>query len=166
MGNQKIKVAFTQVYIREGVSFPFSHVYQGALADTFTSSVRPSEKFLRKFGEDWTMIVIISGKRELAETEDRGPGTLRTKKMQEWTLFLPFDVIHQQREPIHAACGETIKSACSVLERIGFDVRDVCSRTEELVSALVSNTAHFHDHEKKIAQPGPTANGPAGPWLI
>jgi len=140
-----MKVGFSQVYIREGVSFPFSHVYQAALGHAFTSSVRPSATFLKKFGGDWTVIFFISAKRDLGETEVRGPGTLRKKKQQEWTLFLPFDVISQQRQPNRAACVETIKSACSVLERVGVDAGDVGSRAEELASTFVSNPTHFHD---------------------
>src|SRR5580704_1479285 len=90
-----MKVYFSQIYIKPGVSFPFSHHFQVHLSNVITDLVVPSPSFVEKYGDDFDIVFRISAKREIRDNEIKGPTVFNKEKDIEYTVFLPFDVIHR-----------------------------------------------------------------------
>lgn len=98
-------VHFGQIYIKPGVRFPFSHHFQERLSEEVTALVRPSGKFIQKYGIDFKVVFNISAKKGIQDNEVRGPTVFKKTKDIEYTVFLPYDVI--MREPDTCKCALT-----------------------------------------------------------
>ena len=130
-----MKIFFGQIYIKPGISFPFSLNFQKRLSDEVSILVKPSRKFTEQFGSDWNLIFRISAKPVIKITEIRGPTVFRKDKNVEFTLCLPFDVIQRDADTIRSAFSKLFDSACAVFKDL-----DICTASlEERKGSLIES---------------------------
>src|SRR5229473_5718496 len=123
-----MKISLSQIYIAPGISFPFSHLFQRRLSDELTAIVQPSKDFIRRYGDDFTVIFNMSAKAGIQELEIRGPLNDKKKKELEFTLFLPYDPINDRDDVIATALRYLITGIINVLESVGVDATQVLER--------------------------------------
>ena len=75
-----MKVYFSQIYIKPGVSFPFSHQFQVHLSNVITDLVVSSMSFVEKYGDDSNLIFRISAKTEIRDNELKGSDCVQQRK--------------------------------------------------------------------------------------
>ncbi len=130
-----MKIYIGQIYIRAGVSFPFSLRFQKWLGDKLTSRVDSSDEFRNSFPGDFTLGFIISAKSENQRPEIVGPTVFKRAKDVEFTIFLP----HENRD-YHTpeACQETVRllieSIVAVLDRLQIDSTKICNDVAALLA--------------------------------
>jgi hypothetical protein len=134
-----MKVHFGQIYIKPGVDFPFSFLFQHRLSEEVSSLVRPSAKFTQQFGADWELMFRISAKRSIPDNEVRGPTVFRKDKHVEFTIFLPFDVIWTAKSVSRSAIEFLLRGVCSVLASLGFDTAPIRAQQRTLAQTLSSD---------------------------
>jgi len=86
-----MRICVTQIYIRVGVNFPFSHLFQKWLADALTQRVSPSDYFLNRYSAEYCLVFNVSAKAEIKAPEIVGPSVFKKTHDVEYTVFLPFD---------------------------------------------------------------------------
>lgn len=143
-----MQVYFTQIYIEEGVYFPFSHVFQRFISNTISEIVVPSHKFIAKYGRDCSLIFRISSKRSIQENELRGPTHFKKTPSVEYTIFLPFNAIMSEQHPPDAVLSYTIQGAYSVFEELEIDATKVRASERELIQTICADAAMFQDIQK------------------
>jgi hypothetical protein len=116
-----MKVVITQAYIEPGVRFPFSHVMQGWLERELSALASPSPSFVKKYGPGYNLVIYMSAKRGLTESEIKGPAVFKKMMDVEYTLFLPFDRIVEQGDMYRAALGRVCDGVRSIFARAGID---------------------------------------------
>lgn len=136
-----MRVYFGQIYVEPGVKFPFTHLAQLALGEAVTSHVAPSEKFIKKYGERYSIVFRISAKRLLTENELRGPTAYRKTEDVEFTIFLPFDVITKESDAIAAALEYIFRGVYAVLESLQIDTTLLRSEAGSIMSRIRSDSA-------------------------
>lgn len=155
-----MKVFFRQIYIEEGVQFSFSIDFQGHISKVITALLKPSEKFIKKYGEDFDLVFNVSAKRGLLENEIRGPAVFKKTKDVEYTIFLPFDVITRKSEVAQSALEYLLAGAICVFEKLEFDTANVLERQGALIEEICSDPAMFKtEDELKLAARLATGEG-------
>ena len=81
-------VHFGQIYIRPGITYPFSFHFQKWLSRSVSELIEPSPTFLKKYGADWNLIVRISAKADIESLEIRGPSRFPKDRDVEYSIFL------------------------------------------------------------------------------
>ena len=128
-----MQIHFSQIYITPGVSFDFKIALQRYLSDSISPLVTPSEKFVEKYGEEWSVMIRISAKRGSIENELRGPTVYRRASSVEFTVFLPFDQLSNASDVGRGTLVRLLDGTSAVLTRLGLDP----SRFDEQVPSLV-----------------------------
>ena len=136
-------IYFSQIYIQEGISFPFSHIFQKYLSEKITSLVECSDKFTKLYGSDWDVIFRISAKKEIDETEIKGPTLFKKDKDIEYTIFLPYRKITKEKDIYKAALNDVITSVSGILESLGFSTSEIIASKSRLISEIHSNKEMF-----------------------
>src|SRR6266849_1867699 len=131
-----MKVNFGQVYIRPGVSFPFSWRFQVYLARKVTALVKPSAKFIGRYGSDFELMFNVSAKKRIRDNEIRGPGVYKKTKDVEYSIFLPYDVIARSRDVPKSALKFLFKGVYSVLESLEIDTARIEKKQESLIEHI------------------------------
>lgn len=132
-------IYFAQFYIEAGVSFPFSHLFQCRLSDEVTTLIAPSAFFAERYGDDWDLIIRISAKSAIQNTEVRGPTVFKRDKDVEYSIFLPFSTIQQTPDVLRAALRFLFDSFLPVLTSLGFSTDRLASRQFELIESICSD---------------------------
>ncbi|HKD36361.1 MAG TPA: hypothetical protein VKB78_06155 [Pirellulales bacterium] len=140
-----MKIEVIQVYITPGVVFPFTHYFQRRVNEALTSLVQPSAEFIAKYGADYTLIFYMSAKRQLAQTEIAGPGVFRKDRDVEYTLFLPFDEIVQDKDVQGATLKALFDAIRSVLNSLGFDTKRLSAHEAGLIDEIKSNPKMYDE---------------------
>ncbi len=68
-----MKIYIGQIYIEPGVSYPFTHHFQGYLSDLASLDVTGAERFCSEYGDDYDIVFNVSAKAALQSAEIRGP---------------------------------------------------------------------------------------------
>jgi len=144
-----MKVHFGQIYIKPGVAFPFSHLFQRRLSDEITALVLPSAAFVQLYGDDWQLIFRISAKRNITDNEIRGPSVFKKAKDVEFTIFLPFDVIQRDASIAQSAIVFLLRGVCSVLGSLGFDTSNIDACQSGLAESISSDPTMFKPGDRK-----------------
>lgn len=114
-----MNVILTQAYIEPGVKFPFSHVMQAFLDGELSALASPSAAFTKKYGPDFNLVLYLSAKRELTNTEIKGPGIYKKTRDIEYTLFLPFEKVIEQADMCRSALTFLCDGIREVFARVG-----------------------------------------------
>ena len=145
-----MKVHFGQIYIEPGVTFPFSFQFQRRLSDEITAMVTPSANFIQRYGEDWDLMFRISAKSAISDTEVRGPSVFKKGKDVEFTIFLPFGVIHREAAASRSAIGFLLQGICSVFHSLGIDTSELQTRQSSLVEDISSDPTMFNPNARNV----------------
>jgi hypothetical protein len=138
-----MKVHFGQLYIREGVSFPFSCNFQRYLAREVTAITAPSPEFAKKYGREFAIIFRISAKTSTDDNEIKGPTVFRKEKDVEYSIFLPFDVIRREDDVPRAALRYLLKGVSKVLNSLGIDIEILTERRDSIIEKVCSDPTMF-----------------------
>jgi hypothetical protein len=136
-----VKVWFAQVYVEPGVSFPFSHLWQGRLSKSVSALAKPSPAFTKKFGKDFELKFWVSAKKTTRGNEIRGPGVYKKTKDVEYTVFLPFDVIMRDRDPPRSAMVFLLQGVCEVFERLEMETAKLTEKQDSLIQGICSDAS-------------------------
>jgi hypothetical protein len=134
-----MKIYFSQIYIEAGVTFPFSHHFQLYLSEKITALLTPSSEFVKKYGEDWSIMIRISAKRNTKGNEIKGPSVFKKSKDVEFTVFLPFDDIANCENQQKSAIEFLLQGLHSVLESLGISTENTTKAQANLVSAICAD---------------------------
>ncbi|MDR3406481.1 MAG: hypothetical protein P4L99_28615 [Chthoniobacter sp.] len=145
-----MKIHFGQIYIESGVSFPFSFQFQRHLSDEISALVAPSAKFTQDYGDDWQLMFRVSAKRGICDNEIRGPSVFKKDKDVEFTIFLPFDVIHGESGVLQSAIGFLLQGVSSVLDSLGIDVSEIQAQRGRLSESISSDPRMFEPNVRPI----------------
>lgn len=116
-----MKVSVGQVYIKPGVSFPFSTRMQVWLSQELTGAASDSVEFEKKYGAGFNLIVRVSAEKQISANRIKGPTIFKKAKDVEFTLFLPFDVIVVAEEGCRVAVEHLLSGIRWVFEKTGIE---------------------------------------------
>jgi len=134
-----MKVYFGQIYIKAGVTFPFSHHFQCRIADEVTALVEPSAKFIEKYGKDFKLIFNVSAKEGLEDNEVRGPTVFKKTKDVEYTVLLPFDVIMRYKDAPRHALEFLLKGVCDLFDKLEIDKTTLVGKQSAIIEGICSD---------------------------
>ena len=121
-----MKIFVGQIYIKPGVSFPFSLRFQKWLGDALTQRVVASEVFRNAYSDSFSLGLRISAKDDIDQTEIKGPTVFKRDKSVEFTIFLPHRVCdYNEPECSLGVLRLILRSAVLVLEELGLDAAKV-----------------------------------------
>ncbi|HYO59109.1 hypothetical protein [Archangium sp.] len=116
-----MRVSIGQIYVKPGVSFPFSHLMQRWLSNELSSAASDSTEFERKYGAGFSLMVNVSADTQILDNQIKGPTIFKKDKDVEFTLFLPFDVIVAAADGCRVALEYLLGGVCSVFQKAGID---------------------------------------------
>ena len=138
-----MRVYFSQIYIQEGVNYPFSHVFQQYLSKNITELTESSEQFDKEYGNDWDIMFRISAKKELDKVEIKGPTVFKKTKDVEYTIFLPFVNIDLKSNKYSLAIENIIDSVCSILVDLNFSTTKIRNTKAQLINEICQTNEMF-----------------------
>ena len=138
-----MKVYFSQIYIRPGVSFPFSHNFQKCMSKEVTAVTVPSAMFIEKYGRDFDLIFRMSAKNSIRDNEIRGPTVFKKEKQIEYSIFLPYDVIANQPNPERSALEFLLSGVRCVFDLLGIDATKLVERQRSIAEKICSDPKMF-----------------------
>ena len=133
-----MNISFGQVYIRPGITFPFSHHFQRRMREHASSLVSSSPEFENRYGPDWQVMINVSAK-EIFECQTIGPAVFRKDKRVEYSVFLPFSAISGQENQLHFALSFLFGGTYSVLEALGLDTARLRESEESTIQSVLSD---------------------------
>lgn len=134
-----MNVYVSQIYIQVGVSFPFSHHFQIYLSQELTKRVKPSDLFINKYGEDFSLMFRMSAKAELTVPEIKGPTVYRKDRDVEFSIFLTYDKQENQGPTEYRqALGELMDQIVIVLERLEIDTAELRLDAHALIESILT----------------------------
>jgi hypothetical protein len=104
-----------------------------------TALVKPSPKFIKKYGREFELMFNVSAKRGIRENEIRGPSVFRKTKDVEYTIFLPFDVIMRDAEAPKSALRFLLEGVCTVFDLLEISKSRLLERQDELINGICSD---------------------------
>jgi len=134
-----MKIFVGQIYIKVGVSFPFSLRFQRWLGDALSDRVEVSDQFSQKFGADFGLGLRISGKEDIDRPEIKGPTVFKRDKDVEYTIFLPHRP-SDYHDPAVAVLlpDQMLQSAAIILQQLGLSAANVLRDIEQLRAEFLS----------------------------
>ena len=138
-----MNVYFGQIYIQEGISFPFNHLFQNFLGIKITELLKPSSNFIKRYAEDYNLIFRISAKKELTENEIKGATVYKKDKDVEFSIFLPYTPIMQKKEPNREALKYLFMGLYVVLEKYAIDISMLKSEQNNIIEIIMSSPEMF-----------------------
>ena len=134
-----MKIFVGQIYIKPGVSFPFSLRFQKWLGDALTQRVVASELFRNAYADNFRLGLRISAKDDIDQTEIKGPTVFKRDKSVEFTIFLPHRICnYNEPECSLGVLRLILRSAIRVLEGLGLDAAKVKNDLAALEDDFVS----------------------------
>ena len=133
-----MRVCISQIYIRPGINFPFSHLFQKWLSGELTSIIQPSTYFIHRYGGDFALIFRISAKSEIHKLEIKGPTVYKKTRDVEYTIFLPYDIIKSSNDEIAGALRYLLDGIVRILEALKIDAGEVSMRTASIIEHVRS----------------------------
>ena len=82
-----MRVSISQIYIKPGVSFPFSHLMQRWVSDELSSVADSCNKFVKKYGADFELAVIVSADTQIEDNLIKGPGVYKKGRWVEYVVY-------------------------------------------------------------------------------
>ena len=134
-----MRVSITQIYIKPGVEFPFSHLMQRWLSEELSSSADSSAEFVRKYGTEFEIAVNISADTQIMNNQIKGPGIYKKYKYVEYTLFLPYDVIDQASDGRRVALEFLLDGIRSIFQKAGIDPEKLDEKRAFIIDHISSD---------------------------
>jgi hypothetical protein len=134
-----MKVSVGQVYIKPGVSLPFSTRMQVWLSQELTAAASDSAEFEKKYGAGFKLIVRVSADKHMSDNRIKGPTIFKKTKDVEFTVFLPFDVIVAAEEGCRVAVEYLLSGIRWVFEQTGIDPEMLDGKKEFIIERLCSD---------------------------
>ena len=134
-----MQIFFGQIYIKPGISFPFSLHFQRVLGERISSLVSTSVDFEKRYGSEWNIMIRISAKDGIEKNEIRGPTVFRKSKDVEFSVFLPFAVISTKQEPLHSALSFLFSGTYSALEALDLVTSRLRESEHTITQAILSD---------------------------
>jgi len=134
-----MKVCIGQIYIKPGISFPFSHRFQISLGERLTTIVQPSPDFVRAYGDDFTLMLRMSAKTEIREVEVKGPTVFKDEKDVEYTIFLPYNTIKESGDVIASALRHLLIGIVTTLHALKLDAEELSKQAETFVKEVCAD---------------------------
>lgn len=141
--DENMKIYFGQIYIQVGVSFPFNYLFQNFLGTKVTEFVQSSPKFIKLYGEDYSLIFRVSAKKELTTNEIKGATIYKKKKHIEFTIFLPYTLIMQNAEPNKEALKFLFDGIYEVLDKYEINTSMLKSEQDKIINKIMSSPEMF-----------------------
>lgn len=137
-----------QIYIRPGISFPFSIRFQRWLGDALSARVEISEQFCKAYGADFGLGLRISAKEEIDQPEIKGPTKFNRDKTVEFTIFLPHEGrnYHEPKNSL-VLLQRFLQAVGRVLEQLGLDASKILADFNVLETEFL-NAPEFLDTPK------------------
>lgn len=135
-----MKIFFGQIYVDPGVKFTFTHRFQKFIGGEISSIVKPSDKFINEYGEDFDLIFRVSAKRDITDVDIKGPTVFKKDKDVEFTIFLPFDsdqpsLRDGNRRPLELLLGAVV----GVLNKLEIDTKFLQERMGVFMDAVMAD---------------------------
>ena len=147
----RLKIFVGQVYIKLGINYPFSHVFQRRMHEILSGLVQPSEEFDRRYGNDFNVMFNLSAKRDISTPEIVGPAVYKKTKDVEYTIFLPHDgsdanELGDYAKPIR----DFLVSVSDALKRLELDATEVNKNTDAIIKEITLDPAMFKKRSRPI----------------
>jgi len=143
-----MKLSVGQIYIEPGVTYPFSGKFQVFLGKEMTQLVEPSERFSKKYSDDFNVKFRLSAKAGLAAAEIRGPSTYRKTKDIEFSIFLPHTgeaISINDQEKCRQPLVIFFECVATILESLFLDPTRIRQQAAELTEKIISDPLMFCD---------------------
>lgn len=134
-----MKVYITQIYIKPGVNFPFSHLMQRRLSSEISSITDESVEFRSRYGPGYSIGVNVSADTGITENRVKGPQVFKKSKDVEYTVFLPYDVIMAASDGLMAALGFLMAGVRVALTKAGIDTGRFDDRNTAIMDSIYSD---------------------------
>jgi hypothetical protein len=134
-----MKVSVSQIYIKAGVSFPFSHHMQRLLGEEFSGVSQDDGEFVRKHGGDFDLVINLSADVGIGQVRVKGPTVFKKTRDVEYTLFLPFDVIVGSSDGCRSAVEFLVEGVRTIFRQAGIDTARLHERQASIVEQVCSN---------------------------
>jgi hypothetical protein len=135
----------SQIYIEPGINYPFSHIFQKFISDSLSDSVVESPYFIKKYGENFSLVFNMSAKIHVEEVEIHGPSVYHKGKNVEYTIFVPFEEMTDKRYWDSVELAKPLKHLFSgiilVLEKLEIDPQRVVENFDEWIRRVTSDAA-------------------------
>jgi hypothetical protein len=138
-----MKVYIAQIYIKPGVSFPFSCSMQVWVSEELSSLADFCDEFVRKYGTEFKLIVRVSADTQIADNVIKGPTVFKKTKDVEYTVFLPYDVIAQAPDGCRAALEFLFAGIRSVFLKAGISPEKLDEKKEAIIEHVCSDATMF-----------------------
>jgi hypothetical protein len=134
-----MKIFIGQIYIKPGISFPFSLGFQKWLGDSLSERIEATEPFKKEFGVDARLGIRISAKENIDQPEIKGPTFFKRDKCVEFTIFLPYQS-RDYYDPSVAAylVDQLLQSIGIILQDIKLDPENIVRDAARLRSDFLS----------------------------
>lgn len=134
-----MRIAVSQIYIEAGVNYPFTHIFQKYISKELSIIVASSPEFDQKF-PDFTLVINMSAKSDLAGFFVKGPSVYKKTKDVEFSVFLPY-FKHDPSDPgsLHEALTLFLEAVASVLETLGSDISELRFRAASIIEHILAN---------------------------
>ncbi len=136
-----MKVSVSQIYIKPGVSFPFSHVMQRLLSSELSNCVEASAEFKTQYGTGYHLVVNMSADTDIVDNVVRGPTVFKRSRSVEYTVFLPYDMILQSRDGCREAMVFLLSGIRSILQQLRIDTQDFDQKKDIIIKSICTDTA-------------------------
>jgi hypothetical protein len=134
-----MKIFVGQIYIKAGVTFPFSLRFQKWLGDALSERVEMSPEFSSGFGAGYGLGLRISAKDDIEQPEIKGPTVFKRDKTIEFTIFLPHRPSDfHDLDVASLLLDQVLQSVVSILNQIGLDAANVLRDADHLRSEFLS----------------------------
>lgn len=134
-----MKLAFTQLYPEAGIKFPLSHHFQRRFGQELTSRIDMLPEFEKRFGAGTTVIVYISSREKVVETEIRGPKIFKNGDIESY-VYLPFRRITCSQNPFCEFLRQLLDAVGKVLAGLQLDGRRINEQAEELIASICADS--------------------------
>lgn len=134
-----MRIFVGQIYVKPGITFPFSLKFQKWLGDALSARVEVSEQFSRAYGPNFGLGLRISAKEDIEQPEIKGPTVFKKAMNVEFTIFLPHKVRnHHETKNALALLQQVLRSVVHVLELLNLDATRVLTESNLLETEFLN----------------------------
>ncbi len=134
-----MNVSIGQIYVKPGISFPFSHLMQQWVSEELSSLSGPGTAFKQKYGAAFSLMLRISADTNIIENVIKGPTVFKRTKDVEYTIFLPFDVIKAAPDGCATAMRYILAGVREVFSLIGISTAALEASEQSIIHRVCSD---------------------------
>jgi len=135
-----MNIFFSQVYIRPGIDYPFSHLFQKWFSARISELVQPSSQFIKSYGLNYDLIFRISAKTEILKPEIKGPTVFKRNRDVEFTIFLPHNGTKPSGRSEYAdVLNHLLDGVVVVLNSLDISTSQLIEKSSNLIESVVND---------------------------